>query len=196
MALTGGVALADPAIEVTLPQGVLKVQLDGWYAGSAYRVWRAANPTGAFEPLANELALCTGDCFVVDPQAIPGRTYYYRFDLVPPEGGLVTYGPYAVAVPAVPLAARVWPNPGRGPTLVELSIPGGRQEAAIETDARIVDLQGRTVRQLVRGPLGRGASTLTWDGRGPGGRTLGAGVYFLVLSTPLGRSTARILRIP
>ena len=194
LALTSGLALADPGIGVTYFDGIMRVRLDGSYPGSYYQIWRSDELLGQVTAVTAANVLCTGDCLVNDPDFIPGHTYYYRFDLNVPGQGFISYGPYAVTVPDTPFAARLWPNPGTGITSIELSLPGGRRDAPLEVDARILDLQGRVVRSLRRGPLARGVTTVTWDGRGDSGQQLGAGLYFLRFSAPLGISTKRVIR--
>jgi hypothetical protein len=188
-------AFADPGIRVYYQQELLRVTLDGSYAGAYYQVWRSGDLVGQYNPLASQYTLCTGDCFLTDQQVRPGQTYYYRFDLQGPSGEFVTYGPYAVTVPDTPLGARVWPNPSRAAVRVELSLPGSRRsDSAVQADARVVDLQGRTVRMLHSGALPRGVTSLAWDGRGDAGQQLGAGIYFVRLTTPLGSSSIRVVR--
>lgn len=194
-ALSSAPALADPAITVRYEDDQLRVALEGSYTGAYYRVWRATDANAPFDYLASQLALCTGDCFLTDAQAQPGQTYFYRFDLQSPSGSTVSYGPYAVTVPMVPVAARIWPNPSNGRAQIELTLPGSnRRDAALEADARVLDLQGRTVRVLHTGSLARGTTTLTWDGRDSAGATLRAGIYFVRLVTPLGSAHTRVVR--
>ena len=188
-------AFADHGITVNYHDELLRVTLDGSYAGAYYQVWRSGELVGQYNPIANQFTLCTGDCFLTDQEAIPGRTYYYRFDLQPRTGGFVSYGPYAVTIPDTPLGARVWPNPSIGKARIELSVPGSsRHDAPLPVEARLIDLQGRTVRLLYSGTLVRGLTSVAWDGRGVAGQQLGAGVYFVRLKTPLGVSTTRIVR--
>ena len=188
-------ALADPGITVSYHDELLRVTLDGSYAGSYYQVWRSVELVGQYSPLQSQYTLCTGDCFLTDEQVRPGKTYYYRFDLNAPSGQQVSYGPYAVTVPDTPLGALVTPNPSRSAVRVELSLPGSRRlDAPLAADARVLDLQGRTVRLLHTGPMSRGVTSVTWDGRTDSGRQLGAGIYFLRLSTPIGSSTTRLVR--
>lgn len=195
LALASAPAFADPAITVRYEDDQLRVALEGSYTGAYYRVWRAADANAPFDYLASQLALCTGDCFLTDAQAQPGQTYFYRFDLQSPSGATVSYGPYAVTVPMVPVAARVWPNPSNGRAQVELTLPGSsRRDAALVADARVLDLQGRTVRVLHTGSLERGTTTLAWDGRDSAGATLGAGIFFVRLVTPLGSACTRVVR--
>jgi flagellar hook assembly protein FlgD len=98
-------------------------------------------------------------------------------------------------VPDTPVGVRIVPNPSNARTNIELALPGStRRDAPLEVDARVIDLQGRTVRVLYSGALMRGVTSLAWDGRGSSGQAVGAGIYFVRLSTPLGASTRRIVR--
>lgn len=188
-------ASADPRILVDYRNDVLRVTLDGSFAGSTYRVWRANAPQNQFAQLSDQAALCTGDCFVTDLTAVPGTTYLYRFDLDTPTGAAVTYGPYTVTVPNAPLAARVFPNPFHAGARVDLVLPGSsRLDSPVRAEARVIDLQGRTVRTLYSGLLSRGITSIAWDGHADSGRRLDAGIYFLRVATPLGHSTVRIVR--
>lgn len=196
VALTAVPALADPGVIVTYHDELLRVRLEGSYAGSYYRIFRSDGlDGGTFNPMFEQSVLCTGDCFVTDLEAIPGRTYEYRFELFPPTGNPITFGPYAVTVPDTPIGAKVSPNPSNSRARIELSVPGSsRRDAPVPVEVRLVDLQGRTVRVLFSGTLVRGVTPVTWDGRGEAGQQLGAGIYFVRLSTPMGSSTTRIVR--
>ena len=194
VALATAPAFADPGITVKYLEGLLRVTLDGSYAGTYYQVWRSGERVGQYSSLLSQFTLCTGDCFLTDQEAIPGKTYYYRFDLDAPSG-IVSYGPYAVTVPDTPIGARVWPNPSNGKVRIQLSVPGSsRRDAPLQAEAKLIDLQGRTVRLLYSGTLVRGVTSVTWDGRGDAGQQLGAGIYLLRLTTPLGASATRIVR--
>jgi len=79
----------------------------------------------------------------------------------------------------------VAPNPARGATRVDFTIPrDGR--ARLE----IFDLEGRQVRTLLDGALAAGPHSATWDGRRADGGALPAGAYFARL-TAQGRSVTR-----
>ena len=186
---------ADPGITVYYHDELLRVTLDGSYVGSYYRVWRSDELVGEYQPISSQYTLCTGDCFIQDQAVLPGKTYYYRFDLDTP-GGFVSYGPYPVSVPDTPLGTRVWPNPFKGRAQIQLSAPGSRlHDAPLDAVAKIIDLQGRTVRVIYSGPLARGTTSITWNGQSDAGQQVGAGIYFLRFITPLGTSTTRIARI-
>ncbi len=196
-ALTTAPAAAQPRITVEYRDELLRVTLEGNYGGTYYQVWRSGDLVGQYNPLTSQYTLCTGDCFLTDLAVAPGTTYYYRFDIQDPATGqLISYGPYAVLVPDTPFGATVSPNPSRGSARIEFSLPGSsRRDAPLEVDARLLDLQGRTLRVLHSGAVPRGLSSITWDGRGESGRELNAGIYFLRVATPLGVSTSRIVRV-
>lgn len=194
-ALAATLATADPAIQVTETNGGIRIVLEGNYSQSTYVVWRSDETTVIEQPLTTQEVLCTGDCYASDFDVVPGRTYFYRFEIRRPDGVLEQFGPYAVVLPDHPVSARLIPNPGRGVTRLELSLPGGARENSVVADARLVDVQGRAVRSLFHGTLARGVTPLSWDGRDDRGQTLGAGLYFLRFSSPLGASVTRVLRI-
>ena len=195
LALSCGLAFADPGVRVTYVYGSPQVQLEGSYTGSSYTVFRGDSPDAVHRAITNDNVLCLGSCYAQDSDAIPGHTYYYRFDLTPATGTPVSFGPYAVLIPENPVRASLSPNPSHGSARITLSLPGSVSESPSLADVRILDVQGRTVRLLQTGPLSRGTSTLTWDGRGEHGEGLSAGLYFLRLSTPLGSFTTRVVRV-
>jgi hypothetical protein len=195
MAALAGAAFANPGIRVTYLDGGVQLRLDGSYAGATYTVYRAGSPAGDYTAVTGSELLCLGECLVQDSDTVPGQTYQYRFDLALSSGQFVSYGPYAVSIPARPFRAVVSPNPSGGVSRVELSVPGGSREIPIDADARIVDLQGRSVRLLLHGTLARGVTSLSWNGRDDNGQRLRAGVYYLRFTSALGRSTTRIVRL-
>ena len=195
LACAAPAAAADPEIHIVYHDEVLRVTLDGSYAGQYYRVWRSDQFLGEYDPLANQYTLCTGDCYVADAEAAPGATYYYRFELRAPGGGIVEYGPYPVTVPDTPLGLRAWPNPMRHGATIDLSLPGSRRQGTpVPARAVVLDVQGRVVRTLFDGALSRGVTSVAWDGRNETGGRVGAGLYFVRFTTPLGARTARLVR--
>jgi hypothetical protein len=189
-----GLCFADPGLQVTEVSGGIRVQLEGSFAQSTYTVLRSAAQDAPYVAITQRDVLCTGDCYATDFDVVPGVTYFYRFDVLHPDGTLTRFGPYPVTLPDHPVGVRVAPNPGAGATRVEFSLPGAAQETPVPAEARLVDLQGRVVKVLYRGVLARGVTSMAWDGADDRGRPLGAGVYFLRLSTPLGTRVSRIVR--
>jgi hypothetical protein len=188
-------AFADPEVRVTYPPAGTRIALEGDWHGAWYTVWRGEAAGSPFLPITSDEVLCIGECFALDTHAEPGRVYLYRFDLVLADGSRTSFGPYAVIAspnPASRLGVRVAPNPGRGAGRIELAVPG--YGAPVQAEARLYDAQGRSVRLLHRGPLPRGITTLTWDGRDDRGRALEPGLYFLRLSTPGEASIGRVVR--
>jgi hypothetical protein len=68
---------------------------------------------------------------------------------------------------------RAFPNPFRAATNIELDRPLGADGRAL-----VYDVAGRRVADLTR-TLAPGRRSLRWDGRGPAGRAVSTGVYFL-----------------
>lgn len=87
-------------------------------------------------------------------------------------------------VVSLPSALRsLEPNPlsaGQAATL-RLRVSDRAASSAARLD--VLDLNGRLVRNLVDGSLPAGVSTQTWNGRDARGHPVGAGVYYIKLST-------------
>jgi len=188
-------AAADPGIAVDYTNGILRVSLEGSFAGAQYLVFRSDGASAAFTPLGSEETLCLGECYAVDLRADPGKTYEYRFDLSWSDGATASYGPYTVTVPDPPLGVRLWPNPQRGAALVELTLPGSRWADPAFAEARVLDARGRTVRVLSSGILYRGTTRLAWDGKDAAGKRLVPGAYFVRVSSPLGTAVSRFVSL-
>lgn len=202
LALSASLALAEPQFVLRYPGGVPQVSITGEYAGSTYTVWRQPVEGGLPTPITNQSILCLGSCYAQDPSAVPGTSYLYLFELVmPTESGVVpvTFGPYRATIsPALarPVGVFVYPNPGRGPTGVQIHLAGAGHpgEAGVAGDLSVFDLAGRRVRTIQQGVFARGLTTLSWDGRDERGDELRAGVYLLRFSAAGSAATARIVR--
>jgi len=83
-----------------------------------------------------------------------------------------------------------WPNPASGPVRLVLDLP-----AAMDVSVDVLDLQGRLVRWLQRGPAGPGALPLAWDGSDDAGRVTSAGLYFVRASAGAATAFARVVRV-
>jgi hypothetical protein len=197
LSLGSSVALAQHEVRVESHDGVPQVTLAGEFGGSRYTIYRAASREGPFEAVTSYRVLCIGACFVDDRDAVPGASYWYRFDVEPANGGPQVFGPYRVTIPAPyagPFHLRVFPNPARAASRVEIYLRGAVTAPALPVVAEILDLQGRRVRTLWNGPLATGVSTLAWDGRDPSGG-LQTGTFFLRVRSPLGSAVQRVVRI-
>jgi len=195
LALFAGLAVAEPEVTLTYRSGVPVIQLAGNYARSYYTVYRAGAGNPEFLAITSNDLLCLGECLVADYDALPGQTYLYRFDLTT-QAGPVSYGPYAVTIPRErAINARVFPNPGRGPATISLTLAGRPGDPAVEVEAALFDIEGRALRTLHRGTLRRGTTTaLEWDGRDGKGRPLGSGLYFLRIRSAVGNVTTPVAR--
>jgi hypothetical protein len=195
-ALSVDPGMAAPELRIAYPNGVPRIEITGDYRQSHYTVWRAAAAEGPYGLVSDAEILCVGPCYADDYSAVGGRTYWYRFDLVTPNG-LASFGPYRVDISADlarPLTATVSPNPAHGPTQVTLFL-AGRPGGAVLAEATVFDLEGRRLATLHHGALPSGATRLGWNGRADDGRDLRSGLYLLRVATADGRFTVtRVIR--
>jgi hypothetical protein len=197
LAVCASLSFAQP-ISVRVVDGLAIVELEGAYVGSYYNAFRADDPQGEYRPVLGATTLCTGACYVVDFDALPGRTYFYRFELDGGSASDTRYGPQAVTIPGDAfsgLTTRVSPNPSRGPATIELRLAGRFSDPSVPIEAGLYDVQGRLVRTIHRGALPRGLTSLRWDGRGDRGNDLGTGLFLLRVRGDLGQSVSRVIRI-
>ena len=66
----------------------------------------------------------------------------------------------------------------------------------MNTTVDVLDSQGRVVHRLCEGDKPAGWLTLSWDARDAGGHQSAAGMYFVRVQTPEGRSVRRLVLIP
>jgi hypothetical protein len=194
--LWAGTAFAGPSVTVRYIGDVARIELDGQWPNSRYTVLRSMSAGALGEAITAADVPCLGSCFVDDLSAEPGKTYYYRFHLVLPDGDVERFGPFAVTVSNQIRRVRgtLSPNPLRGPATLELFLAGDPAAGAVSASAELIDLQGRRVATLARGEFPRGLSRLAWNGRRDDGRELGPGAYFLRVSSPIGSQVTRVLR--
>lgn len=193
----------EPGVHSESLNGAVRITLEGSYAGSRYTVERADAADRPFRVLGNRDALCTGDCYVLDQDALVGATYWYRFDLTGADGVLRNYGPFAVTIggsAATGLAASPLPNPlrDRGMLRVTAAIPAGdragnpARATGLPGEVTLVDMSGRVVRTLWRGTLDRLTFDVPFTAHDSRGQALPPGLYFVVLRAGAHRSISRV----
>jgi hypothetical protein len=197
LTLGAALAFAEPDFVIRYPAGVPQVSITGDYAGSSYTVWR--QPAAGGEPVlvGERSILCLGSCYAEDRGALPGSSYLYLFEVAGASGALTRFGPYPATIsPALarPVGVYVYPNPAHGASGIQLHVAGAAADRPLPAEAAIYDLSGRLVHTVHGGPIARGLTTATWDGRGPGGERVPAGVYVLRFSAGGGTAVARIVR--
>jgi hypothetical protein len=99
---------------------------------------------------------------------------YYR-EYVDPLSGVEGGGGDQPPAAKIQAALQAYPNPFRGSTTLELSVPG---EASARI--RVYSVDGRLVRTLLDARLPEGTHRIAWDGRDDRGRALAPGLYFAV----------------
>jgi hypothetical protein len=83
-----------------------------------------------------------------------------------------------------------WPSPSAGPTTLRFTLP---RPGPVRLE--VLDLAGRRVRTLARGPLAAGPHERVWDGSGDDGRAVPAGIYWVRLSAPDAEVTHKTVRL-
>src|SRR5262245_30931658 len=191
ISLCGSPSSANPEFRVSYPNGIPRVEINGDWRHSHYSVWRAETADGPFVRLGDADVLCVGPCSLDDYWAVGGRTYVYRFDLILPAGGAVSFGPYVATMARDrirQLSATVTPNPGRGAADVTL-FASGPPGTTTGVEAALFDLQGRRVRTFFHGPMTSGPTRLRWDCLDDQGPAMRAGPYLLRMLSWDGRSS-------
>ncbi|HET7225279.1 MAG TPA: choice-of-anchor B family protein [Candidatus Eisenbacteria bacterium] len=84
-----------------------------------------------------------------------------------------------------------WPNPSAGAMHMALELP-----RAGDLSVEVLDVSGRRVRTLHRGPATAGTLDLTWDGRDARGDAASPGLYFAEARAGGGRARVRLVRVP
>ena len=90
-------------------------------------------------------------------------------------------------MPTVFRLAQNVPNPFNPKTTVAYEVP---QESAVSI--RVYDVTGRLVTTLVDGTVEPGRYSVEWDGTAGNGESVGSGVYFCVMETPVYSSTQKM----
>jgi hypothetical protein len=200
LTLSATLALAEPQFVLRYPGGVPQVSITGDYSRSTYTVWRQPASGGDPVRITDGAILCLGSCYAEDRTAVPGASYLYLFDVTMPAdlgAAPVSFGPYLATIsPALarPVGVFAYPNPGRGPTGIQLHVAGAPGEREVTGEAAIYDLSGRRVRMIRHGTIARGLTTLSWDGRDERGDELRPGVYLLRFTAAGSTAVARIVR--
>lgn len=165
-----------------------------WRASAAlddasFHVYRAASPGDVVQRLTRSAPLTGGPDFEYrDADAEPGVTYVYRLGVL--QGGVETStgwvegtrrGPYRFAL------GRPRPNPARHEAEIPFTL--ARSSRVL---LRIVDLNGRLVREIESASLGAGPNSIRWDGKDSRGRAASSGIYFAIVRAGSDEARARI----
>jgi hypothetical protein len=151
---------------------------------SELNVYRAFALEGPYERVNDDPIPVTSPGAYTDADVLPGDEIWYELRATLPDGteDVVGGGPaYARIEGALGLAlAPPRPNPCRGTTVIDFTIPPGVLTARVA----LYDARGRHVKTLVDGAIGRGRHTAAWDGTDERGALAAAGVYFCSLEVP------------
>jgi len=140
---------------------------------------RAASPEGPWIDLEAEMEELTSNVFrYVDASVEPGKTYYYRLDVIDGEGTVRELYRGSAVVPSRELVLEQnYPNPFNPSTMISFYLPS---DSPVRLE--IFDINGRLVRKLADGALPAGAHRRSWDGKNASGERVSSGVYFYRLT--------------
>jgi len=193
---------ADSRFHVDDLGDATRIRLEGSFANSYYTVVRGDHAEGPFTPLTESSTLCLGECAIIDHDALRGATYWYRFDVIAPDGTFLQFGPAALTIgqPLDGMSAIALPSPLRGRGVIRVTAAfaagarAGNAASATELPGEITlfDVRGRVARRLFRGTLDRLTFDLAWDGTDDTGRRLAPGLYFLAFRAGERRTISRV----
>jgi len=162
------------------PEAIAEVQLE-----------RSERSSGPWIPAALDLRREGNVTVALDRGVEQGRTYYYRLIVRTHDGRSLTFGPMMGTENAVTdFAMRLTPNPSRGATQVEFTVP---RESRIRIS--VVDVHGREVALLAEGNQRAGRYRAVWDGSTARGRAA-PGLYFVRYQTDGKDYTQRLVFAP
>jgi hypothetical protein len=168
----------------------LRWQLADPSAFSAVSVERAVDASGPWDVLGLTPVQDADGFTVVDANVVDGASYLYRLQGVSARGTATTLGQITgTAGRAITEFAltRIAPNPSRGLTSVEFTVP-----RAASVKVAVLDVQGREVATLASGNHAPGRYSLTWTGE-VHGRRAASGLYFVRMQAPGVQLTRRVI---
>jgi hypothetical protein len=138
--------------------------------------------TGRFQ-VSNGGGISIFPCLITEPNKnfhvawVDGRDgnleMYYRGYIDPANG--IGGGDEEPPAAKVRCSIDAYPNPFRGSTSIDLSIP-----AESDVSLRIYSVDGRCVRRMLEARLAEGTRRLVWNGQDDRGRDLAPGAYFVL----------------
>lgn len=123
---------------------------------------------------------------VQDPEQINAGVTDIFVSSLDVNGGSTAVGDEPIAAGAL----RLGPNPFRTTTTVRLTLPQRER-----MHVRVLDLQGRVVRELGDSEMGAGTHELAWDGRDDLGNDAGVGVFFVQATGARGLLSGTVVRL-
>jgi len=171
----------------------------------------ALHPNHCFVPTVSALALQTTDPFydvAGDPDLLAHTPYdeilvaptnEEHVSISPVEAawflarigtGLPTgVGPLPATIAGLQLAPPA-PNPSRGPTRLDVTLP-----SASHATLDVIAVDGRRIARLCDGTLEAGTHPFRWDGRDAAGARVSSGLYFVRLAADGGTVCRRLVRL-
>ncbi len=188
------VSLTPPPVGVLLSRFSARLE-----TGRAVLRWHLEESNGVVECRVERLESGSTDGFIdlgasvaapdrshlfVDPSARVGGEYEYRIRAMLRDGTSELLGPYSVkwiAVSGVPVMGPMIPNPFTGTARTVIRLP-----VRTDLEVAVFDVQGRTVRRLLKETADAGEREVLWDGRDDRGTPAPPGNYFVRMTTSEG----------
>jgi M6 family metalloprotease-like protein len=144
--------------------------------GETIRLSRSLVPDARWTVIADDLQPTSDDeqrYEFVDDGVEPGRTYYYKLDVVSDRDGIRELHRGNATVPAGKLTlAQNSPNPFNPTTSISFYLPK-RTKVRME----VYDIAGRLVTRLASGIFEAGPHRVEWNGTNAAGTPVGSGIY-------------------
>jgi M6 family metalloprotease-like protein len=142
--------------------------------GETIRLSRSTFAGAQYRVIADDLEPVSEERYVyVDEDVEPGRTYYYKLEVVTRGEGARELHRGSATVPAGQLTmAQNFPNPFNPTTSISFYLPE-RMKVRLE----VYDVTGRLVTRLTEGIFSAGPHSVNWHGVDAAGTPVGSGLY-------------------
>jgi hypothetical protein len=157
-----------------LDNGVeIRLELFDKDADETLRLSRAVQPAGPWTPLGRPVEIRHNVFRYLDSNVLPGRTYYYRVEVLSGQGDVRELYRGSAAIPSRELVLEQnYPNPFNPSTSILFYLP-----EATEFRLDVFDVTGAHVKTVARGFATAGPQTHLWDGTDTRRQPVGSGLY-------------------
>jgi len=160
-----------------------------------FHIYRSDSANGFYELVSDHLLPGAGNSSsqknysYLDAEVQAGRTYFYKIADVNYQGTERLHNALVIdtALPDGFSLQQNYPNPFVHDTQISFSV-----KDEVDMQLTIRNLNGETVRTLLRGRIHRGLHQVLWDGKDDASRPLPSGVYWYTLQAQNSRLTKKL----